>query len=683
MKKSIIWTLVIAMLLSVGFMGFNAKDAKADAEDITVSFTDEIDIMDAGSGVESGANSGHGNHQHRVVRTTHGEYAAYITDEIGAYNGKYNGEGYDKTGDEFSIIKIDAENGTTTRLYTDWKPYDSSQLTLAVDNDENVWAIVFANNAMKDQFDGRDGSTAWCAAYCVDAATDEVIGYKVLVPFNAVGYGFSYASSFFDPATNKIVSLGFDGDNAVGNLVYTYFDVATREWAGVIYKYNVGVRHGYPFFAPDGNGGFIVICQEDKSCAGAGYPEIGNNVGLTAEDLATFHRWSADYVWDTLNLYHFSSEDGAPTVNKTLVALADYSRVVGEYNSSERLSLEGRKKSEYPNNQMNNGGDMIIDQNGYLHVVYDSHFALAAYDRSATESKWIHQVYDISNPANVTKISESVLTNDVETGESTYWRLYEDTDGCILYVGHDTKSGELRVYYADGTPSTGYTPVLLNKIATRLTGCTNVANMRGNSLIDNTIDVIYLVRDDNYNFRQIKIHHHTWSDPIVDQEETCTTPGEQSRHCTTDGCDARKDITEIPATHLWDDDFTIDQEPTCEDPGSQSIHCHREGCDEVKDVTPINPQGHLWDEEPTVDKEPTCTDPGSQSIHCGRDNCDATKDAEAINPLGHEFVNGICTRCGQAETGDTTVMWPYIAMMAAALCLAGAAFFLMKRKNRA
>ena len=61
---------------------------------------------------------------------------------------------------QFSVIKINAD-GTTEVVFQEWKAYDSSQVSLHVDADENVWALVAGDNGrLKDQFDGRPSGYA-------------------------------------------------------------------------------------------------------------------------------------------------------------------------------------------------------------------------------------------------------------------------------------------------------------------------------------------------------------------------------------------------------------------------------------------------------------------------------------------------------------------------------------------
>ena len=101
----------------------------AGSTEYPFSVSSLINLSDTGK--TPGANSSHGNHQTRTVHTTHGDYAAYITD---SYAEKSTG----KTIDKWSLFKIDTESGTSEIIFTGEKYYDSSQVSLLVDKDENV-----------------------------------------------------------------------------------------------------------------------------------------------------------------------------------------------------------------------------------------------------------------------------------------------------------------------------------------------------------------------------------------------------------------------------------------------------------------------------------------------------------------------------------------------------------------
>lgn len=112
--------------------------------------------------------------------------------------------------------------------------------------------------------------------------------------------------------------------------------------------------------------------------------------------------------------------------------------------------------------------------------------------------------------------------------------------------------------------------------------------------------------------------------------------------------------SEVASTdHVWADDYTIDTPATCTAVGSESIHCTVCGAIKEDSVREIPMTEHSWNEEYTVDKEATCTETGSESIHCSV--CGAIKEdsIREIEKIPHNFVDGICTVCGEEEQSTT------------------------------
>ena len=501
MKKTCIYALVLTMLLSLGFSSFRTADvsalpADATAEKIVAEISDSLSIKDSGSGLGTGDNAGHGNHQTRIVHTSHGDYAAYVTDSIKANTGTQM--------DEISVIKINAD-GTTTVVMREWKNYDTSQVSLHVDKDENVWAVTVADNKLK----ANDTKHLNVAAYRIDAETDAVTGHKTTLDVPD-GRGFGYSTSCIDVVNNKIYTMSADAaqDNA-SHLFWAIFDMETLTWEPTVRSIDIIGRHCYHYMYADGNGGLIVLCQRDvlrtNVPGGGSYPEIRDNEGLTADDLKTFGRWPADYVWDELDLFYIADvyEEAASTVS---IMKGDYSQVIGD--QDYRNSLEGRSKNLYPNNQNNNGGDTFLDADGYLHIIYNAQMLRAAYDRKAVVDDWYHKVVDISDPANLKVLSEQKLVAAAEE-ETTYsFRMYQDTAGNLYYISGETAKNAtestLKVYLLKGTPAEGYTRELLN--STTYVGSTviNISNNRSNSYANDVIDVIWMNGQD-YNYRTITL----------------------------------------------------------------------------------------------------------------------------------------------------------------------------------
>lgn len=496
MKKSLVLTFVITMLLSFGWNAGLDKTAYATspAQKKEYIFSEIIDIAKAGADVTTGENAGHGGHQTRIVHTEHGDYAAYITDSIKASDGKQL--------DEFSIVKIN-DDGTTELIFQEYKVYDSSQVGVFADKDGNVWAVTVGDNKLKDQFDGR-AEAIIATAYRVDKDTDETTGYNIISQ-RATSVGYGYSSFCYDEAYDRIYTLTSSGDEP-GELIWLIFDMKTLTWDKQARAISTAHRQCYPYIYADGKGGMIILNERDIQCAAAGYPEVGNNDGLTNEELRKFDRWSANYLWDQLELYYI------PDVYKeefssTIVAEADYSRVKGT--QDERNSLEFRKTNEYPNFQNNKGGDTFLDNNGYLHIIYAKEYLLSAYNRETVERTWVHDVYDISDPNNMKCLSSTDIIDDATLSYECSFRMYQTKDGTLYLisgqVNKKTGEGDIIVYKLDGTPESGYEQ-RENVASTPYTGDSiiNISNNRSNSTADDNIAVL-IMSGNEYKYMQISI----------------------------------------------------------------------------------------------------------------------------------------------------------------------------------
>ncbi len=123
----------------------------------------------------------------------------------------------------------------------------------------------------------------------------------------------------------------------------------------------------------------------------------------------------------------------------------------------------------------------------------------------------------------------------------------------------------------------------------------------------------------------------------VDEEATCEGVGSKSRHCTVSGCDAKTDVTVIPATgHSGDKgNGTVTKAATCEETGTQKMVC--EVCGKEYKDKEIPATGHNYSNYFTIDKDPTCTEDGHKSKHCTNLGCTAVTDERDIDALGHEL----------------------------------------------
>ena len=197
-----------------------------------------------------------------------------------------------------------------------------------------------------------------------------------------------------------------------------------------------------------------------------------------------------------------------------------------------------------------------------------------------------------------------------------------------------------------------------------------------------------------------KANHSYSATYTVDRDPTCTDVGEKSRHCQTQNCDAKTDVTPIPATgHNFDktkadgkctectavcahtgslveipevkatctvggskggyecsvcgkvvvdpaptealghdlEKFT-GKAPTCTEPGkSKGEKCKR--CDYEVAQQDLDALGHAWSTEKKVTLEPTCTTKGSKAIVCTREGCNAIQEGtvEEVAMKAHDW----------------------------------------------
>lgn len=136
-----------------------------------------------------------------------------------------------------------------------------------------------------------------------------------------------------------------------------------------------------------------------------------------------------------------------------------------------------------------------------------------------------------------------------------------------------------------------------------------------------------------------KLGHKVADTYAVDKAATCTETGEQSKHCTREGCEHREDIQTIPVdseNHDWASKVTT--EPTCTKEGVRTYTCSR--CNAAK-TEPIKATGeHSWTSEITT--EPTCTKTGVLTYTCN--SCKETR-TEPIDATGvHQWSNWTTTK---------------------------------------
>ncbi|WP_448915410.1 leucine-rich repeat domain-containing protein, partial [Eubacterium ramulus] len=143
---------------------------------------------------------------------------------------------------------------------------------------------------------------------------------------------------------------------------------------------------------------------------------------------------------------------------------------------------------------------------------------------------------------------------------------------------------------------------------------------------------------DSYVSDEVEALGHDLGEWTVSKEASCMGVGEKVRKCSR--CDY-SETEEIEATgHDYEIVVTA---PTCCEAGYTKYTC--KNCGDTYVADEVEGLGHDLGEW-TVSKEATCTEAGQKVRKCSR--CDYS-ETEKIEPTGHDYVDGTCTKCGQAD----------------------------------
>ena len=141
-------------------------------------------------------------------------------------------------------------------------------------------------------------------------------------------------------------------------------------------------------------------------------------------------------------------------------------------------------------------------------------------------------------------------------------------------------------------------------------------------------------------------HTHSYAETIV--EPTCTEKGYTLHKCS---CGDEYKDNEIPALDHSFTNYVSDGNATCTKDGTKTAKCDR--CEEKDTIADEGSKlGHDYSTEWTIDKAATCTEKGIKSHHCTR--CDAKTDETEIPLADHNYVDGLCTVCGNKTIEEAT-----------------------------
>ena len=144
---------------------------------------------------------------------------------------------------------------------------------------------------------------------------------------------------------------------------------------------------------------------------------------------------------------------------------------------------------------------------------------------------------------------------------------------------------------------------------------------------------------------------HKWVDGVCDR---CEAKCEE--HKWEDGVCA---ICATKCEHDMRGELSSCKEPTCVEDGFKGHKCAICGFEEFYDVPAMGHEWadgvcarceveceHIWAGEQSDCKEPTCVEDGFKGHKC--ETCGVEKFYD-VPALGHDFVDGVCTRCGETD----------------------------------
>ena len=131
---------------------------------------------------------------------------------------------------------------------------------------------------------------------------------------------------------------------------------------------------------------------------------------------------------------------------------------------------------------------------------------------------------------------------------------------------------------------------------------------------------------------------HNYKDTVT--APTCTEKGYTTHTCS--GCgDSYKDTYTDALGHDWDDGV-VTTKPTETTEGVKTFTCVRCGATRTESVPTLD-HTHSYTAVVTA---PTCTEKGYTTYTCA---CGDSYITDYVGALGHNFVNGVCTRCGEKD----------------------------------
>lgn len=409
----------------------------------------------------SNATGIHGGHESRIVRTSNGTFAVYITAE-------YPDATYDFTWDEFSVVKIN--DGVDELIFRDRYPHAAGSCApnILCGEDGKLYVTVIADDKPKYFSANFSREGAWLRVYVIDPVTYEVQTYSHNPDFEIIWvHGYGYSQPILDEKAGKFYAL-YTGGDVLGYLAWFVLDLKTMTWDSECYTVKTHSRIAYFNAYPDGNGGFYFIAERAVLA-----DELGKELGVTFEP-------SGGYIWDALYMCRITD---ATKENVEITPISEY-----PYQSGTTVNR--------PTSVHYGSGCSYLDRNGILHLIYSYFYGE---ERS---------VYYVRFDKDLNQTEKRLL--EIDHVEYTF-AMAEGIGGDLYIIGADTREEKTRAEIniwrsADGGDSYSlfYSQNKLTETSGKIVGWfykLNATSSRNGSLTDGTVDLLFFDEDNlYYNF---------------------------------------------------------------------------------------------------------------------------------------------------------------------------------------
>lgn len=443
------------MILAALASGLNAQPGSGQpdvpAAPATVSEQVVSGLMDVcqSSGAMAGDNSGHGGNQARIVRTSHGTYAAYIS--IGDNKDFYS----------FSFVRI--EDQKAVLIYQDTFRSGSSSIHIMADANEDLWLYAGAS-----QWVGHEEVVVSLWHY--DQKTQKVTPYKSLQQL-PLGSSYGYSTPVMDVSRQKIYAL-FCGGDEKGYLIWLTFDLKTRTFSP-IRGTEIQYRHCYLYGFPSRNGGIRLVGERD----------ITNEAAGIADALKTYknRKIDANYVWDELRLFIF------PDMDSNLISQA----------LTVQNAVYDFENGLYPTVKNSTGGDAFEDRDGNLHVLYTA-------DDNGIKGRFFHHA--IFNAQNQCVFNQQVSFS--KKYDEYEMRMYQSKNGTFYIAAVPVTSGvpaQVEIWKSTDKDGHNYEMVHGRAFSTPAMSYSTpysliLSSTRNGSVVDDIADCLLIINNNWYHF---------------------------------------------------------------------------------------------------------------------------------------------------------------------------------------